>query len=79
MNSHSTQRSLEHSSNVKCAENVRSVHVVKCECELCHILIIYCSRIVTVRYERIFGRMSTQNICVTDAMREDLLNNWNIR
>jgi len=37
MNLHLTQRSLKHSSNVECAENVRSSHVVECECQLCHI------------------------------------------
>lgn len=30
-------------------------------------------------YERVFGRMSSHNICVTAAMSEDLLNKWNIR
>lgn len=31
------------------------------------------------RYERVFGRFSTDNICVTQAMSEDLAKNWNIR
>lgn len=30
-------------------------------------------------YERVFGRFSTDNICVTQAMRKDLLNNWSVR
>jgi len=37
MNSNLTERSLKHSSNVECAENVSSSHVVECECELRHI------------------------------------------
>jgi len=32
-----------------------------------------------VRYERIFGRLTSYNICVTTAMREDLLHKWNVR
>jgi len=34
-----TQSSAKYSSNVECAENVRNLHVVECECEckLCHI------------------------------------------
>jgi len=31
-----------------------------------------------VRYERIFGTLTSHNICVTAAMREDLLCKWNI-
>jgi beta-1,4-mannosyltransferase len=30
-------------------------------------------------YEHVFGRLSSYNICVTNAMREDLLASWNIR
>ncbi|TRY60259.1 hypothetical protein DNTS_005921 [Danionella cerebrum] len=30
-------------------------------------------------YERLFGCFSDQNLCVTNAMREDLGKNWNIR
>ncbi|XP_020902415.2 chitobiosyldiphosphodolichol beta-mannosyltransferase [Exaiptasia diaphana] len=30
-------------------------------------------------YEHGFGKMSTLNLCVTEAMREDLLYNWQIR
>ena len=37
MNSHSSERSLKRSSNVERAENIRSSHVVKCECKLRHI------------------------------------------
>uniref|UniRef100_X1Z4C9 Chitobiosyldiphosphodolichol beta-mannosyltransferase n=1 Tax=Capitella teleta TaxID=283909 RepID=X1Z4C9_CAPTE len=31
------------------------------------------------RFERIFGRLSSGNICVTNAMQKDLHENWNIR
>jgi len=37
MNLHLTEMSLKRSSHVECAENIRSSHVVKCECELRHI------------------------------------------
>ncbi|XP_077979589.1 chitobiosyldiphosphodolichol beta-mannosyltransferase-like [Glandiceps talaboti] len=30
-------------------------------------------------YEKYFGRLSSANICVTNAMREDLLKNWGIK
>uniref|UniRef100_A0A8C8ISB8 Chitobiosyldiphosphodolichol beta-mannosyltransferase n=1 Tax=Oncorhynchus tshawytscha TaxID=74940 RepID=A0A8C8ISB8_ONCTS len=30
-------------------------------------------------YEQLFGRLSSHNLCVTNAMKEDLQNNWNIR
>ncbi|KAM4026382.1 chitobiosyldiphosphodolichol beta-mannosyltransferase [Anomaloglossus baeobatrachus] len=30
-------------------------------------------------YEKIFGRLSDYNFCVTNAMREDLLQNWGIK
>uniref|UniRef100_A0A8C7PNB3 Chitobiosyldiphosphodolichol beta-mannosyltransferase n=1 Tax=Oncorhynchus mykiss TaxID=8022 RepID=A0A8C7PNB3_ONCMY len=30
-------------------------------------------------YEQLFGRFSSHNLCVTNAMKEDLQNNWNIR
>uniref|UniRef100_A0A8C6QQW6 Chitobiosyldiphosphodolichol beta-mannosyltransferase n=1 Tax=Nannospalax galili TaxID=1026970 RepID=A0A8C6QQW6_NANGA len=30
-------------------------------------------------YERFFGRLSHLNLCVTDAMREDLAENWRVR
>ncbi|KAJ7992019.1 hypothetical protein DPEC_G00274240 [Dallia pectoralis] len=30
-------------------------------------------------YERLFGRFSTHNLCVTNAMKDDLKNNWNIK
>ncbi|XP_042554337.1 chitobiosyldiphosphodolichol beta-mannosyltransferase isoform X1 [Dipodomys spectabilis] len=30
-------------------------------------------------YERLFGRLSHLNLCVTNAMREDLAENWGIR
>jgi beta-1,4-mannosyltransferase len=30
-------------------------------------------------YEKFCGRLSAANICVTDAMRRDLLANWNVR
>ncbi|XP_008051862.1 chitobiosyldiphosphodolichol beta-mannosyltransferase [Carlito syrichta] len=30
-------------------------------------------------YERLFGRLSHLNLCVTNAMREDLAENWHIR
>ncbi|XP_045066996.1 chitobiosyldiphosphodolichol beta-mannosyltransferase isoform X7 [Coregonus clupeaformis] len=30
-------------------------------------------------YERLFGRFSSHNLCVTNAMKEDLQNNWNIK
>ncbi|XP_052375994.1 chitobiosyldiphosphodolichol beta-mannosyltransferase-like [Oncorhynchus keta] len=29
-------------------------------------------------YEQLFGRFSSHNLCVTNAMKEDLQNNWNI-
>ena len=31
------------------------------------------------RYEKFFGRFSQRNICVTDAMKKDLKENWGIR
>lgn len=31
------------------------------------------------RYEKIFGRLSHLNLCVTNAMREDLAENWCVR
>lgn len=31
------------------------------------------------RYEKLFGRLSHLNLCVTNAMREDLAENWRIR
>ncbi len=31
------------------------------------------------RYEHFFGRLSSSNICVTQAMRDDLRKNWNIQ
>ncbi|KAM7332995.1 hypothetical protein ACRRTK_006315 [Alexandromys fortis] len=31
------------------------------------------------RYEKFFGRLSHLNLCVTNAMREDLAENWHIR
>ncbi|XP_073398885.1 chitobiosyldiphosphodolichol beta-mannosyltransferase isoform X4 [Dendrobates tinctorius] len=30
-------------------------------------------------YEKIFGRLSSYNFCVTNAMKEDLLQNWRIK
>ncbi|XP_076839363.1 chitobiosyldiphosphodolichol beta-mannosyltransferase [Brachyhypopomus gauderio] len=30
-------------------------------------------------YESVFGRLSDYNLCVTNAMRHDLLKNWNIK
>ncbi|XP_062511871.1 chitobiosyldiphosphodolichol beta-mannosyltransferase-like [Corticium candelabrum] len=30
-------------------------------------------------YEKCFGRLATNNICVTKAMKEDLVDNWGIR
>ncbi|XP_040295837.1 chitobiosyldiphosphodolichol beta-mannosyltransferase isoform X1 [Bufo bufo] len=30
-------------------------------------------------YEKIFGRLSNYNFCVTNAMKEDLLHNWKIK
>ncbi|XP_063790304.1 chitobiosyldiphosphodolichol beta-mannosyltransferase isoform X2 [Pseudophryne corroboree] len=30
-------------------------------------------------YEKLFGRLSNYNFCVTNAMKEDLLHNWSIR
>ncbi|XP_026858600.1 chitobiosyldiphosphodolichol beta-mannosyltransferase isoform X1 [Electrophorus electricus] len=30
-------------------------------------------------YEKFFGRLSDHNLCVTNAMRHDLLKNWNIK
>ncbi|KAG9477126.1 hypothetical protein GDO78_002500 [Eleutherodactylus coqui] len=30
-------------------------------------------------YEKIFGRLSNYNFCVTNAMKEDLLHNWRIK
>lgn len=34
---------------------------------------------ISVRYEKLFGRLSDYNLCVTDAMKEDLWVNCNIR
>lgn len=31
------------------------------------------------RYEKFFGRLSHLNLCVTNAMREDLAENWCVR
>lgn len=31
------------------------------------------------RYEKICGSLSSYNLCVTDAMLEDLKTNWSIR
>jgi hypothetical protein len=31
------------------------------------------------RYEKLFGRLSHLNLCVTNAMREDLAENWHVR
>lgn len=33
---------------------------------------------VVGRYEKLFGCFSDHNLCVTNAMREDLKKNWNI-
>uniref|UniRef100_A0A4W5JVC9 ALG1 chitobiosyldiphosphodolichol beta-mannosyltransferase n=1 Tax=Hucho hucho TaxID=62062 RepID=A0A4W5JVC9_9TELE len=30
-------------------------------------------------YEQLFGRFSSHNLCVTNSMKEDLQNNWNIK
>lgn len=35
--------------------------------------------VCTCRYEKLFGRLSHLNLCVTDAMREDLAQNWHIK
>ncbi|POI23987.1 hypothetical protein CIB84_012265 [Bambusicola thoracicus] len=35
--------------------------------------------LIPVRYEKLFGRLSDYNLCVTDAMKEDLWVNCNIR
>lgn len=34
---------------------------------------------ISCRYEKIFGRLSHLNLCVTNAMREDLAENWGVR
>ncbi|XP_053706698.1 chitobiosyldiphosphodolichol beta-mannosyltransferase isoform X1 [Synchiropus splendidus] len=31
------------------------------------------------RYERFFGPLATQNLCVTEAMKDDLKNNWKVK
>jgi len=31
------------------------------------------------RYERVFGPLAAHHLCVTNAMREDLKENWGIR
>lgn len=30
------------------------------------------------RYEHFFGRLATRNLCVTNAMKDDLQKNWGI-
>lgn len=35
--------------------------------------------LISVRYEKLFGRLSDCNLCVTDAMKEDLWVNCNIK
>lgn len=34
---------------------------------------------IFVRYEKLFGRLSDYNLCVTDAMKKDLLVNFKIK
>lgn len=34
---------------------------------------------ILCRYEKFFGRLSHLNLCVTQAMREDLAENWCVR
>ncbi|XP_076459838.1 chitobiosyldiphosphodolichol beta-mannosyltransferase-like [Babylonia areolata] len=34
---------------------------------------------ISHRVEKVFGRQAVANICVTNAMKEDLAHNWNIR
>lgn len=38
-----------------------------------------CSFSVACRYEHFFGPLATRHLCVTNAMKDDLRDNWGIR